>query len=355
MNSTATIAGKSSTAFQDALRPRPPLIAGISDYSLSLIIPVVTHWLTAAVYETFQHFGLFQRHRIHSSEEEMAKNTVSRRECLRGVLLVQTGLGIALGVTSEVEMTGHEDREIIVWASRVHAVGQMILTFLSSSGINVRALIASLSRSALVTPLVSSAPAEHEVELWAAKLIYYGLISALRLYAALWLADTWVFFIHRAEHSNKWLYRKFHARHHELYVPYSWGGIYDQPVESLFLSVGAFVVAVMGTGMSLRESMVFSAFSSAKACTDHGGYRFPWNPVDLFTTVGADYHDKHHQRWGYKNNFALHFQFWDRLLGTEYTDTEAASRFYTRDRKAAAELARQRLGGQEQKGEISIK
>lgn len=93
---------------------------------------------------------------------------------------------------------------------------------------------------------------------------------------------------------------KFHARHHELYVPYSWGGIYDQPVESLFLSVGAFVVAVMGTGMSLRESMVFSAFSSAKACTDHGGYRFPWNPVDLFTTVGADYHDKHHQRWGYK-------------------------------------------------------
>jgi hypothetical protein len=60
------------------------------------------------------------------------------------------------------------------------------------------------------------------------------------------------------------------------------------------------VVAVIGTGMSLRESMVFSAFSSAKACTDHGGYQFPWNPVDLFTTVGAAYHDKHHQRWGYK-------------------------------------------------------
>jgi sphinganine C4-monooxygenase len=85
-----------------------------------------------------------------------------------------------------------------------------------------------------------------------------------------------------------------------LNVTYSWGGIYDHPLESLFLSVGAFVFAVIGSGMTLRESMLFSAFSSAKACTDHGGYKFPWNPMDLFTTVGAAYHDKHHQLWGSK-------------------------------------------------------
>lgn len=60
------------------------------------------------------------------------------------------------------------------------------------------------------------------------------------------------------------------------------------------------MVAVIGTGMTLRESMVFSAFSSVKACTDHSGYKFPWNPIDLFTTVDAAYHDKHHQRWGFK-------------------------------------------------------
>ena len=65
--------------------------------------------------------------------------------------------------------------------------------------------------------------------------------------------------------------------------------------------------AVIGSGMSLRESMVFSAFSSAKACTDHGGYKFPWNPMDLFTTVDAAYHDKHHQRWGFKViTFSIH-------------------------------------------------
>jgi len=83
------MAEKCPLALQYVLRPKPPLIAGISDYSLSLMVPVVAHWLTAAVYEIFQRFELFQECRIHTSEEEKAKNTISRLECLRGVILVQ--------------------------------------------------------------------------------------------------------------------------------------------------------------------------------------------------------------------------------------------------------------------------
>ncbi|KAL8801947.1 MAG: hypothetical protein Q9182_004128 [Xanthomendoza sp. 2 TL-2023] len=324
---------------EDVLCPRPPLVSGISDYTLSLIIPIVVHWSTAAVYEIFLHYGIFEKFRIHTSEEEKAKNTISKLECLRGVLLVQilqTGLGILLGLSSEVEMTGYEDREIAAWATCLQTFWQASLALLTITGINFEALANTFSRSMNSKTSFSSSAGGHNVDLILAKLVYYILIPGIRQYAALWLADTWVFFIHRAEHSNKWLYKTFHARHHELYVPYSWGGIYDHPVESMFLSVGAFVVAIMGTGMSLRESMVFSAYSSAKACTDHSGYKFPWNPIDLVTTVGAEYHDKHHQRWGFKNNFALHFQFWDRMLGTNFADDEAASRFYKRDRDSAA-------------------
>jgi sphinganine C4-monooxygenase len=83
------MANNTSEALLDILQPRPQLITGISDNTLSLIVPVVTHWLTAAIYETFERFGLFQKYRIHTSDEELAKNTVSRLECLRGVLLVQ--------------------------------------------------------------------------------------------------------------------------------------------------------------------------------------------------------------------------------------------------------------------------
>ncbi|KAL8713664.1 MAG: hypothetical protein Q9220_002190 [cf. Caloplaca sp. 1 TL-2023] len=289
MNST--IPGRSFSPIEPTLYPRPPLLSSISDNTLSVIVPVIVHWLTAAFYEVSQYYGFFQRYKIHTSEEERAKNTVSKSECLRGVLTVQvmqSALGVFLGMISEVEMTGSEDRDVLAWVDRLQLLGRFILTLSTYCGLDVAALTTVLSKSDLVTT------------------------SLARFDAG-----------------------TFHARHHEIYVPYSWGGIYDHPIESLFLSVGAFVVAVMGTGMSLRESMIFSAFSSAKTCTDHSGYKFPWNPVDLFTSVDAEYHDKHHQRWGFKHNFALHFQFWDRLLGTEFTDAQAASKFYERDRKAA--------------------
>ncbi|RCI16260.1 hypothetical protein L249_3181 [Ophiocordyceps polyrhachis-furcata BCC 54312] len=320
---------------QTILRPKPPLVPGISDHCLSLIVPVITHWATAAFYAIIDRFELLQACRIHSREEEKMKNSVSRQECLRGVIMVQvlqTSLGALLGILSGVEMTGYEDKDVLYWAGRVQMSKRTMLVLLSCRGLEVKTRLGAALQGLLGS---TSHLTSFDADLFAGKVVYYALIPACRMYLALWLADAWVFFIHRAEHSSPWLYRTFHARHHELYVPYSWGGIYDHPIESLFLSVGAFAVAVVGTGMSLRESMVFSAFSSAKACTDHSGYVFRWNPVDMFTSVNAEYHDKHHQRWGLKKNFALHFQFWDRLLGTDFRDAEAAVRLYTRDREAA--------------------
>jgi sphinganine C4-monooxygenase len=105
-------------------------------------------------------------------------------------------------------MTGNQGHDIMIWASRVHNSGQTILTLLSSSGLNVKTFIATLSRSVFVTTSFESGRVENEVELLMAKLIYYGLMPVLRFYMALWVADTWVFFIHRAEHSNQWLYSK---------------------------------------------------------------------------------------------------------------------------------------------------
>lgn len=88
----------------------------------------------------------------------------------------------------------------------------MTISLLSFSGLDVKALTATLPSSVLGTTVFASDRAEYEMEWLAAKVIYYGLIPALRLYMALWLADTWVFFIHRAEHSNKWLYSESTSR-----------------------------------------------------------------------------------------------------------------------------------------------
>ena len=119
---------------------------------------------------------------------------------------MQSALGIFLGMISDVETTGGEDLDITVWVGRVQLLGQGLLVLSSYSGLNVTAITTALSKSNLITTSLASAPTKYEVELLLAKILYYGVIPAFRQYAALWLADTWVFFIHRLEHSHSWLY-----------------------------------------------------------------------------------------------------------------------------------------------------
>ncbi|WPA95409.1 uncharacterized protein RHO25_000008 [Cercospora beticola] len=314
-------------------RPIVPLLDGISDYHLSLVVPIIVHWLTAGIYEAFRQFGIFKRYEIHTFDEEQVWNKVNRAECLRGVIgiqAMQTLVGLLLGAITSEENLDHSCVELSLWERRIQSV-----LLLSMSAIATKSLSPTYAVVAWPSADLTLSLEYYTYIGQAARIFYHWIMPLLRFYIALWLADTWVFFVHRAEHSNRWLYKTFHARHHELFIPYSWGGIYDHPIESLFLSVGAFAIAIGGTGMSLRESMIFSAFSSAKACTDHSGYAIPWNPIDFFTTIGAQYHDKHHQRWGIKNNFALHFQFWDRLMGTDMRDDEAVEILYIRNKESA--------------------
>jgi sphinganine C4-monooxygenase len=224
---TSSLAEKQTIDSQCVLGAKPPLIEGVSDYTLSLVIPIVTHWLTSAFYEVLERFNLLQKYKIHSNAEETAKNPISRVECLRGVLLVQvscslcplamahlifkiqvlqTGLGIVLGYLSDEEIICNDDKDVMIWANRVHGAGKMTLTLLSYCGLDAAALSA-VCLSALRTASMLSGQTELDLEWLVAKIIYHGLMPALRFYSALWLADAWVFFIHRAEHSSPWLYR----------------------------------------------------------------------------------------------------------------------------------------------------
>lgn len=97
-----------------------------------------------------------------------------------------------------------EDRDILVWTSRIYTC----LHLLVSATLGVTALVAKDSPSAFVTTALLRNWVGTSVD-FVARLAYYWIIPALRFYAALWLADTWVFFVHRAEHGNKWLYSKW--------------------------------------------------------------------------------------------------------------------------------------------------
>lgn len=107
--------------------------------------------------------------------------------------------------------------------------------------------------------------------------------------------DTWQYFLHRAMHINKTLYKHLHSVHHRLYVPYAFGALYNHPVEGFVLdSLGA-VVAEWLCGLTTRQSALLFAIATMKTVDDHCGYSLPFDPLQLLTSNNADYHDIHHQ------------------------------------------------------------
>jgi sphinganine C4-monooxygenase len=46
-------------------------------------------------------------------------------------------------------------------------------------------------------------------EMLVARAIYYYIVPALQFALAIFIVDTWQYFLHRAMHMNRWLYSKF--------------------------------------------------------------------------------------------------------------------------------------------------
>jgi len=151
-------------------------------------------------------------------------------------------------------------------------------------------------------------------------LIYWWIIPALQLGFALFIIDTWQYFLHRLMHTNKFLYRQFHSWHHRLYVPYAFGALYNHPLEGFLLDTLGACVAETLAGMTTRQAMVLFILSTMKTVDDHCGYSLPFDALQLLTSNNADYHDIHHQAIGIKSNFAQpFFVHWDVILGTRLT------------------------------------
>jgi len=154
----------------------------------------------------------------------------------------------------------------------------------------------------------------------AANFWYWWGVPMLQFLGAMFIIDTWQYFLHRWMHVNKFLYKQFHSWHHRLYVPYAYGALYNHPLEGLFLDSMGALVAEWLTGMSTRQAILLFTFSTLKTVDDHCGYSLPWDPLQWLTGNNADYHDIHHQAIGVKSNFAQpFFVHWDALLGTRMT------------------------------------
>ncbi|KAK7471270.1 Sphingolipid C4-hydroxylase sur2 [Stygiomarasmius scandens] len=294
--------------------PKPVLVEGISDPVLTLAAPIIAYWASSLLFHSLDISGWkwLDRYRIHESQEVKSKNRVTKTEVVVAVIfqhIVQTALGYVwleekgAGVNHMQKM-----EDMANWVEPV-----------------VRFVLGETGEDKRVEALVL-----HELGYY----MYWWAIPAMQLLLAMFIIDTWQYFLHRFMHVNKWFYKRFHSWHHRLYVPYAFGALYNHPLEGFVLDTLGAALAEYLTGMTTRQALVLFTISTFKTVDDHCGYKLPFDPLQLMSGNNADYHDIHHQQIGIKSNFAQPFFIhWDVLLGTRMTRAELEQK--RRDRKAA--------------------
>jgi len=293
----------------------------MSDFWLSILGPVAAHWLFCAFFEILDRgdWEWLKKYRIHESSEVTSRNRVTRIQVLAAVILQQV-IQITLAY---------------FWMDTNAETGGPI----SSHVPRMEAIAPTIFRSleALVGP-------QFAAYLWLHKAqdlvyhVYWWAIPLTQLLAGFFFIDTWQYFLHRGMHMNAFLFKAFHSWHHRLYVPYSYGALYNHPVEGFLLDSCGAVISEWVTGMSVRQATLLFTIATFKTVDDHCGYSLPFDPLQWFTSNNADYHDIHHQVIGIKSNFSQpFFMHWDVLLGTRMTrqDIEARKQRKAVDNKSS--------------------
>jgi len=265
---------------------KPSLIEGVPDNILALIAPVVAYWTYSGFFHIIDTFEIAEKYRIHPPDEVASRNKASRFDVLKDVVLqhvIQSLVGLIVSKLDPIQYTG--DEEYKIWK-------------LSQQFNNI-------------------------LPLWFFRISYLYGLSALKICIAFVIIDSWQYWLHRIMHMNKTLYKRFHSRHHRLYVPYAFGALYNDPFEGFLLDTLGTGVASLVTQLTPREAIILYTFSTLKTVDDHCGYALPFDPFQQLFPNNSIYHDIHHQQFGIKTNFSQpFFTFWDVLNNTRYSDLD---------------------------------
>lgn len=259
------------------LHPDDQILPYISNLYLSLLVPFIAYWALSFVFEFIDYYDLFPQYRIHTPAEIQNRNVVTRYEVARDVLLqqvLQAGMGAILALTEKEDLYGKADYDVAVWAQRLRIAQRALPQLLSFLGLNAAAISKNVSGShPMVAALLaggdyslisqfdpvsgSTVPAFATWEMTVAKAIYWVIIPAIQFGLAVFIQDTWQYFLHRAMHMNKYLYST-------LVLPLSCQGVIlilqqqpSTPVTTVSMSLTRLALS------TITPSKVFSSIPSA--------------------------------------------------------------------------------------------
>ena len=135
--------------------------------------------------------------------------------------------------------------------------------------------------------------------------------------------DTWFYWLHRLIHTRRF-YKWVHQWHHMTTAPVVWSNNSDRAVDNLFLQ-SYWLLAHLILPVSPLVLVAHKLYDQVTGVIGHSGYehggRICWPPSPM---LGVTHHDQHHQY--FRCNYATHFIFWDRLMGTLHPDYDMAVR-----------------------------
>ena len=205
-----------------------PLISGIPDNVLAIILPTIVYAVARGFFHFLDTYQLFSSHRIHPSEDELKRNRVTKRQCLQGVLryhVMQIATSLLLSYGDSPAMVGDETCQIHRAASVISRIRKLVPMALGILGIDAKRLgIATKDTSTWLARTISGQdmpgymigdnlpqrPSFTSLEVLLAKIVVFFGIPAIQYLVALAVVDTWIYFTHRFCHVNKTLYRAFH-------------------------------------------------------------------------------------------------------------------------------------------------
>lgn len=155
--------------------------------------------------------------------------------------------------------------------------------------------------------------------------VYGWFYTLLSLPLVLIAHDAYFYWVHRAMH-HKALFKSFHRLHHLSRTPTSWASYSFAPGEAVLMALFMPIIVVL-LPLHVSVIFIFLAVMIVRNAMGHSGVEFhpPWwvdTPLDALTT--PTHHDLHHQK--FNGNYGLYFTWWDRWMGTEFSDYKAAFR-----------------------------
>ncbi|MCB0704342.1 MAG: sterol desaturase family protein [Saprospiraceae bacterium] len=136
------------------------------------------------------------------------------------------------------------------------------------------------------------------------------------------LHDTYFYWVHRLIHRPP-LFRILHKVHHQSHNPTPWAALSFHPLEA-FLEIAIVPIAAFIIPFHPLVLLAFASWSLIWNVIGHAGYElfpsgFSNHPVFKWFNTST-HHNMHHTRS--RGNYGLYFNFWDRIMGTNFPDYE---------------------------------